>query len=287
MLSRYRLRFQLQEIDLPPGITILGRSPECRVTIEDPLVSRQHAQITVEANRVVFRDMSSRNGSRVNGVPCTGAVPLHDGDRIRIGTQDLVFCVMDAQTAQSRNRQTGSLLYCAKCRLPRPAEVFACPHCGSQDLVDEDTTLSGIAGDDSASWALLLVVDVIERSVAANRLVDGMRMLGRAAATIDERLQTYGKVDADQFHRLAVAASSLLEAQREPQWVKWIFTTYGRLGLVPRSEVISRLHTIPFEGQRQAIDEILAALQPRRNSVTAEEQQALSLLRQWNQKLGK
>jgi hypothetical protein len=34
----------LQEFDLPPGITVIGRSLDCHLTIEDALVSRRHAQ---------------------------------------------------------------------------------------------------------------------------------------------------------------------------------------------------------------------------------------------------
>ena len=47
-VARYRLRFLLQEFDLPRGITVIGRSLDCNLTIEDPLVSRQHARIVVD-----------------------------------------------------------------------------------------------------------------------------------------------------------------------------------------------------------------------------------------------
>src|SRR5687767_6926407 len=49
-VARYRLRFLLQEFDLPRGATILGRSSDCHVTIEDPLVSRHHARIVLEGD---------------------------------------------------------------------------------------------------------------------------------------------------------------------------------------------------------------------------------------------
>ena len=58
-MARYRLRFLLQEFDLPRGATILGRSSDCHVTIEDPLVSRQHARIMVRGEEATLEDLGS------------------------------------------------------------------------------------------------------------------------------------------------------------------------------------------------------------------------------------
>src|SRR5580693_10224660 len=97
-MTRYRLRFHLQEVDLHQGVTYIGRSEECGVTIEDPLVSRRHARIIYEGDDVTIEDLGSRNGVRVNGRPLQGSVSLTDGDRVRIGTQDFVFCRIQQRT---------------------------------------------------------------------------------------------------------------------------------------------------------------------------------------------
>jgi hypothetical protein len=39
-VARFRLRFLLQELDLIGPVVTLGRSSECQITLEDPLVSR-------------------------------------------------------------------------------------------------------------------------------------------------------------------------------------------------------------------------------------------------------
>lgn len=92
-MARYRLRFLLQEIDIGPGLTVIGRSASCHITIDDPLVSREHARIRVEGNRITLEDLGSRNGVQVGGKPIQGTVDLYDNDRIRIGSQELVLCV--------------------------------------------------------------------------------------------------------------------------------------------------------------------------------------------------
>ena len=66
---------------------IIGRSPDCHITIEDPLVSRQHAKIVIEEALARIEDMGSRNGVVVNGEKIDVRAELVDGDRIRLGTQ--------------------------------------------------------------------------------------------------------------------------------------------------------------------------------------------------------
>src|SRR3954463_6857632 len=87
-LTRFRLRFLLQEIDLPQGETLVGRSANCQVTLDDPLVSREHARIRIQGSGAVVEDLGSRNGVQVGGKPIVGSAALCSGDRIRIGTQE-------------------------------------------------------------------------------------------------------------------------------------------------------------------------------------------------------
>lgn len=127
-MPRFRLKFLLQEIDLPIGETTIGRSPQCTITIEDPLVSRKHALIKVTEEEAIFRDLGSRNGSFINGEPITHEVVLKDGDRIRIGTQEFIFHKIE--TKERRTKSTGSLRYCKYCKIPFPEGAKICPHCG-------------------------------------------------------------------------------------------------------------------------------------------------------------
>ena len=93
---------------------MIGRSPTCRITIEDPLVSRQHARILVDHAAAFFEDLGSRNGSKINGLVAKGRVPLRDGDRIRVGTMEFVFCRLDTQFS-AEGKTTGLLRHCSSC----------------------------------------------------------------------------------------------------------------------------------------------------------------------------
>ena len=73
------------------GATI-GRSRDCDIVLRDPNVSRHHAEVrpTGDGGWSVA-DLGSTNGVRVNGRGVAGAEPLRPGDRVELGTAEVVF----------------------------------------------------------------------------------------------------------------------------------------------------------------------------------------------------
>lgn len=71
----------------------IGRDPECQLRPRSPEVSRRHAEIDIEGDRVILRDLGSRNGTLVNGEPISGPKPLEDGDRIMVGPLQFVATI--------------------------------------------------------------------------------------------------------------------------------------------------------------------------------------------------
>jgi hypothetical protein len=66
-------------------VTTLGRGPGVHVVLEDPTVSRLHAEIVIRGPHVYVSDLGlSTNGTRVNGRPI-GRRILNDGDVISLG----------------------------------------------------------------------------------------------------------------------------------------------------------------------------------------------------------
>lgn len=253
-MGRYRLRFLLQEIDLPQGDTLIGRSASCHVTIEDPLVSRQHARIRIEGGRANVEDLGSRNGLLVNGRPTRGPIDLKDGDRVRIGTQELVFCAVRSPSrpgATAGTRPTGFMCHCAACGLPYPMESPQCPSCGSRERMDEDT-VSGVVGDPNRNWTLELLVEVLQRAASLQRWDDVDRMLRRSLANIEERVKSGQVVSRDHLDQLAEAAARLAESRQHAEWGKWLLGVYAALGMVPHPSITDRLSTLPPE-ERQSL----------------------------------
>lgn len=76
----------------PPGV-VLGRGAEADLRINDPGVSRRHAEIRVSSGRgepsVSVADLGSTNGTLVDGRRVDSA-ELSDGSVVRLGSTDIV-----------------------------------------------------------------------------------------------------------------------------------------------------------------------------------------------------
>jgi pSer/pThr/pTyr-binding forkhead associated (FHA) protein len=76
--------------ELQTPVTLLGRGTDCDLRLVDPGVSRHHAELRVENGQVVLVDLSSTNGTFVNGQPVR-RVALTDGTQVSLGRTTLIF----------------------------------------------------------------------------------------------------------------------------------------------------------------------------------------------------
>jgi FHA domain-containing protein len=76
---------------VPPAGATLGRSRDCEIVLEDTGISRRHAEIRPRAGGWTIEDLGSTNGVRVNGEDIRGARSLHPGDRVELGSTEIVF----------------------------------------------------------------------------------------------------------------------------------------------------------------------------------------------------
>lgn len=71
-------------ISLLRPILLVGRHAECDVRIDLPQISRRHCCVALADDRVLIRDLGSRNGLRVNGRLIDEA-RIYPGDEVAIG----------------------------------------------------------------------------------------------------------------------------------------------------------------------------------------------------------
>ena len=72
------------------GRTLIGRSPECDVFLDDVTVSRRHAELLREGDTFTIRDLGSLNGTYVNRQRIE-TVTLSEDDEVQIGKYRLTF----------------------------------------------------------------------------------------------------------------------------------------------------------------------------------------------------
>ena len=177
---------------------------------------------------------------KLNGHAIKEPTELKDGDRLRIGTQELVFCrVQSAPNASAQT--TGFLRHCARCRMPYPQEAGACPNCGATEALDEETLSGQFGAAAQAIWSVQLFLEVLERALSLQRFEDVNRILRRATVQVEERIVLGDPIDGLQLAKLADGAARAIIALSDPTWGLWVAQVYRRVPLVMPEEVVDRL----------------------------------------------
>ena len=72
------------------GKTLIGRSPDCNVFLDDVTVSRRHAELVRDGETFSIRDLGSLNGTYVNRKRIESVI-LENDDEVQIGKYRLTF----------------------------------------------------------------------------------------------------------------------------------------------------------------------------------------------------
>jgi hypothetical protein len=108
-----------EQWELPPGQSAIGRGEDALVQIDDGLVSRRHAILTVLTRGVLVDDLGSRNGVLVNGQRIQRQTALVHGDHITVGGH--VFVLVD------KGRSRGDTLTVNTARAPAQGSALPPP----------------------------------------------------------------------------------------------------------------------------------------------------------------
>lgn len=85
----------LHVVELGTAKVRLGRLPDCDIVLQDPGISREHAELTPSGSGWEVRDLGSRNGTFVNDEPIERR-RLVAGDVVRLGP-DVTLRIVDSQ----------------------------------------------------------------------------------------------------------------------------------------------------------------------------------------------
>jgi len=97
---RHSLDFTVEENYPILKDSTLGRSHKCEISIDDPLLSQQHATFLWRDGACYLQDLGSTNGTFLNGKPAKGdPIELLNGDRIDIGQLSFIFVTEDSDHA--------------------------------------------------------------------------------------------------------------------------------------------------------------------------------------------
>ncbi len=147
---------------------LIGRDPHCNLRPASQAISKQHCAILVRDGRVFVQDLSSMNGTLLNGTPVQGETAVNDGDELKVGPLDFKVQIIPLPTpadgtplpdklksvggsSSSQKPVTRSNPVQKPVTVPAPATAAAAPEkIGGGDADDAAAMLLGM-DDDSPS----------------------------------------------------------------------------------------------------------------------------------------
>src|ERR1700730_8362657 len=179
--------FQGEVFPLRDGDVSIGRESSNDLCITDAALSRRHCLLMPNSEQFAIRDLGSRNGTRVNGVPVDEQLLSH-GDQIAIGSSLLVFLLREDELHLERNpvelTETAEIGNSALLLRPedawygRPNRGIALPQTARvasdlSALLKIATGIGDIRDQDSLQWQLLgMIFDLVPAERGAVLLFD-------------------------------------------------------------------------------------------------------------------
>jgi len=212
-----RLHYMGHTLEVPEGEFIVGRSSSCQLSLDDALVSRQHAVLTVSGGEASVEDLGSRNGVLVNKRKIGGATQLSDGDHITIGSQEMTIHGIRGGPRQKVQRRS---MFDTMTALPPDAFVDE----PTRTNVQESANLP-----DKRVHELSLIASVAEKALQLGRPDDAVRLLDRPMKEMLLRAKRVGNgedvppIDDNAIRRAVTLALRLAEnATDGGEWVDFV-----------------------------------------------------------------
>jgi predicted component of type VI protein secretion system len=215
---RFRLRYLQHDLELSEGQFVIGRSAGCQLSLDDPLVSRRHAVLVVAGDSVTIDDEQSRNGVIVNGQRIGSSTPLHAGDRIIIGSQELTLL----GPSSDRPGVTNIALKQTLTKLPTLPKIEA-----EQTPVthqDAETEADSTAVRRAHQFALL--GGVADKALAMGRAEEAERLLAVPLGELMETARAGKRLSPSLVDLVGRFAAKLATATAKSTWVDYVVELY-------------------------------------------------------------
>ncbi|MDP9150869.1 MAG: FHA domain-containing protein [Myxococcota bacterium] len=248
---RFRLRYLQHDLELPEGEFAVGRSADCQLSLDDPLVSRRHARLIVASESVTIEDLHSRNGILINGTRVSGRVPVDIGDNIVIGSQELKI-LSSAEADASRDRGALAL---GNRTLPKIASASDPPQADRSDgstarppgrrsgMPPSSAAAEGDTTSERRSEAFDLLGGVAEKALAMGRADEAERLLASALGEVIDASRAGKRLAPAIVDVAARFAAKLATATGKGAWADYVIALYDEQGRPCPAGVVDELYS--------------------------------------------
>lgn len=267
-----------EEVTLTEGAHSIGRGLDCRIVIESLGVSRLHAMLHASADALLIEDAGSTNGTFVNGQRVRLSRDLEHGDRILVGSSELVVLRAD-QVLRDSMLPSMSLAPTSSGAPPSPASAptgTPVPLSGgakrkSTRVPDHavQTTLPSEARkpvtSDQVAASLQSALDpeeaptqtvdplvplgrVADRMLASGQIAAAARMLGAHLNAVGNAVREGRPVPDSTVQTVASCSVKLAGATHDPAWLDLLLNIHIGLRRMLEPEVARRFSQTVSQG---------------------------------------
>lgn len=257
-MKRYRIIHKTTGVEAPRGEFLIGRAESCHLILEDPSVSRIHAAIVFDGERLLIEDRRSRNGVRVNDKLVKNSLVLQDGDHIKIGHQTIRISSMDKERPADHTVGTKR---CPHCGVLLTSNDEFCLRCGS--LIDEtsvhpvveyeqqgflqrspraDTCLTATSGIHSRPIGMMAGLAV--KSARVGKLDEAEKIMNNTMRMVTSRARTDKGPSATEVKVLCEALVELAERSKKTDYISNIFTVHLHTSRLVDRDLVEKLYDL-------------------------------------------
>jgi pSer/pThr/pTyr-binding forkhead associated (FHA) protein len=201
----FALRYRERDFPLGEGRFMIGRSEDCQLRLDDPLASRNHAVLIINANDVALEDLESRNGVFVNQRKLNGRTVLSHGDRLRIGTQELILLDRGAK---------------------KGAETLV------QRRVTEGFDTLGVLGG------------LADKALSMGRTDEAERILSRQLLSLLGAAEQERELSEEIFSKASDFAFRLVSVSGRGSWLDYLFRLYAAHQRLMDADMVNELYAL-------------------------------------------
>jgi hypothetical protein len=242
----FRLRHMQHNFELGVGEFAIGRSPDCQLSLDDPLVSRKHALLVVSAESVVIKDLGSRNGVIVNGTKIDTSRILINGDRIIIGSQEMTLLAVrpslhDDQVTFRRaaGAQTLSSVL-LRPSLPSPNSLV--PSTENVPVRFSSVGMGDVTSNRINSFPLLSAL--ADKALALGRPEEAERILSSLMIEVLSNAQKGDVLPTETVDQAAQYGVRLAGATAKGSWVDYVVALYAAVRRPCPGPIVDELHGV-------------------------------------------
>jgi predicted component of type VI protein secretion system len=243
---RFRLKYLHHDLELNEGQFAVGRNASCQLSLDDPLVSRRHALLTVSRDRVTIEDLGSRNGVLLNGKRTEGVTPMVVGDKILIGSQEMTLVENRGMQAANITSLGTPKMTLSKLEVAKPSgehDPFPGSPVGSSiaspAVVDFEVEPSMVRRLDG----FRVLGGVAEKALALGRIDEAERLLAAPLAEVLVASRDGRRIPPLLAEQAARLSAKLATATGKAAWADFVIELYSSQGSPAPAHVIDELYS--------------------------------------------